>query len=105
MTKQKSEPQKKDEGQNFEKSLAKLETIVNEMESGKLGLDEMIRRFEEGQALVKFCTDKLNEVERKIEILVKKGEELVAEPFESDETNESDEGDGGGEKGQSDKLL
>jgi exodeoxyribonuclease VII small subunit len=73
---------KKEEGPNFEKALARLETIVGEMESGKLGLEQMIERFEEGQSLVRFCAAKLNEVERKIEILLKKGDEVAAEPFE-----------------------
>ena len=66
----------------FEKALARLEKIVAEMEAGKLPLEEMIGRFEEGQTLIRFCTKKLNEVERKIEVLVKKGEDAVAVPFE-----------------------
>jgi exonuclease VII small subunit len=47
----------------------------------------MIARFEEGQALIAFCGQKLNEVERKIEILVKKGNAVAAEPF-SEEVSE-----------------
>jgi exodeoxyribonuclease VII small subunit len=66
----------------FEKGLARLETIVKEMESGDLSLDKMMAHFEEGSRLVKYCGDKLNEVERKIEVLVKKGGQLTTEPFE-----------------------
>jgi exodeoxyribonuclease VII small subunit len=66
----------------FEKALSRLETIVEEMESGKLSLEDMMKRFEEGQALVKLCSSKLNQVERRIEILVKEGESVTAEPFE-----------------------
>ena len=66
----------------FEKALARLETIVADMESGKLGLEKMMESFEEGSKLVQFCTRKLNEVERKIEILVKKGGETTTEPFD-----------------------
>lgn len=66
----------------FEESLARLEAIVKEMESGSLSLDRMIAHFEEGSALVKQCGDKLNEVERKIEVLIKKGDTLTTEPFE-----------------------
>ena len=66
---------------SFEKSLERLETIVEEMESGKLGLDDLLLRFEEGQGLLKTCNRKLNEVERRIEVLIKKGEEMEAEPF------------------------
>ena len=69
------------EEQNFEKALARLETLVEEMESGTLDLDKMMSHFEEGSALVKFCNQKLNEVEKKIELLVKKGDSLTTEPF------------------------
>lgn len=66
----------------FEESLERLEKIVEEMDGGKLGLDDMIAKFEEGSKLIKTCSDKLNEVERKIEKLVKKDGEVVAESFE-----------------------
>lgn len=65
----------------FEKALGRLETIVEEMESGTLSLEDMMKRFEEGQALVKLCSGKLNQVERRIEILVKEGDSVTAEPF------------------------
>ena len=70
---------------DFEKSLERLETIVEEMESGELSLEQMIKHFEEGSKLVTLCSGKLNEVEQKIEKLVKKGGELTAEPFEAEE--------------------
>lgn len=70
---------------DFEKSLERLETIVEEMEGGSLPLEQMIKHFEEGSKLVTLCSAKLNEVEQKIEKLVKKGGALVAEPFESAE--------------------
>lgn len=66
----------------FEKALARLEAIVAEMEGGQLSLEKMMAYFEEGTALVKFCTAQLNEVEKKIEVLVKKGEEPTTAPFE-----------------------
>lgn len=65
----------------FEESLARLEAIVKEMESGKLSLDQMIAHFEEGSALVKQCGDKLNEVEKKIEVLIRKEDQLQTAPF------------------------
>ena len=71
---------------SFEKALERLEAIVGEMESGAVSLEKMIERFEEGQKLIGLCTRRLNEVERRIEILVKRGDDVVAEPFESDET-------------------
>ena len=78
---------KTDKSQNFEKALERLETLVGEMESGTLSLEKMMACFEEGTALVKFCNQKLNEVEEKIEILAKNGDSVVAEPFESGEEN------------------
>ena len=81
----------RNERKSFEASLERLEKIVAEMENGELSLEDMIKRFEEGRSLVKFCGKKLNEVERKIEILVKEGEEVSTEPFGSlDEDEEED---------------
>jgi len=68
--------------QNFENALSRLEKIVEEMESGTLNLDRLMSHFEEGTQLVKFCTAKLNEVEHKIEKLVKKGDDMLTEPLE-----------------------
>ena len=86
---------------NFEKALARLETIVSEMESGSLSLENMMARFEEGQTLVTYCADKLNEVERRIEILVKKDGEVKAEPF----TVPDDEQDANGAESETGKLF
>ena len=61
---------------NFEKALKELEEIANSLEEGELSLDESIRQFEKGMQLSKFCRLKLDEAERKIEIL-QKGEETV----------------------------
>ncbi len=73
---------KKEEVLTFEAALKRLETIVEQMESGETSLDTMIASFEEGQRLVKFCTAKLNEVEKKIEKIVKDGEgNVTVEPF------------------------
>lgn len=70
----------------FEASLARLETIVKEMESGQLSLDQMLAHFEEGSALVKKCGNKLNEVEKKIEKLIQKDDEITTEPFELEQS-------------------
>lgn len=66
----------------FDDALKRLEEIVEQMESGTMDLDAMVAAFEEGQKLVKFCSQKLNEVERRIEMLVKDGAgNDAAEPF------------------------
>ncbi len=57
--------------QSFEDALAELEELVGKMESGEMGLEEMVSAFEKGQKLVKSCTDRLNEVERRIEVIKK----------------------------------
>lgn len=54
----------------FEEAMARLETIVEELERGELPLDESLKIFEEGIRLSKTCLKMLNEVERKVEILV-----------------------------------
>jgi len=97
--------EEREQEQNFEKSLKRLETIVSEMESGALGLEEMISRFEEGQSLLKFCSKKLNEVERKIEILVKKGDKVVTEPFEESASAEDTVEEGDVDEGQDTKEV
>jgi len=76
--------QKKEAAPGFDAAMGRLEKIVGEMESGTLSLEKMIERFEEGQKLIKTCSKTLNEVERKIEVLVRKGDDVVAEPFEPD---------------------
>lgn len=71
---------------DFEQSLERLEELVEEMEGGELSLEGMIKHFEEGSKLVGLCTKKLNEVEQKIEKLVKKDGELQEVPFETEES-------------------
>ena len=59
---------------SFEDALARLETIVHQLESGALPLEESIKQFEEGMRLSKICGDKLSDAENKIEQLVKLGD-------------------------------
>ncbi|MCP3967093.1 MAG: exodeoxyribonuclease VII small subunit [Lentisphaerae bacterium] len=55
----------------FEKALGELEEIVDKMEQGDMPLDKMIQCFERGCSLSKLCRQKLNKLEKKIEVLVK----------------------------------
>lgn len=57
--------------QNFEGALAELEEVVEQLESGDLPLDDSLAAFEKGVGLVKYCNHKLNEVEKKVELLIK----------------------------------
>ncbi len=72
----------KDESMTFEQALARLEEIVAAMESGEQGLDQMLAAFEEGAALVKFCNERLDAIEKRIEVLVRRGDRDEAEPFQ-----------------------
>ncbi|MGN1013049.1 MAG: exodeoxyribonuclease VII small subunit [Clostridia bacterium] len=74
------------EEKTFEESLNELEEIATKLESGNLGLDEAIKEFEKGIKLSKECSEKLDEAEKKINILVQ-GENgnLTEENFVSEE--------------------
>ena len=54
----------------FENALARLESIVSDLERGELPLDESLKIFEEGIKLSKTCLKILDDAERKVEILV-----------------------------------
>lgn len=65
----------------FEASLNQLETIVKQLEQGDLPLEDSLKLFEKGVALSRECRERLNEAERRIEILMKDsdGEPAVSE--------------------------
>jgi exodeoxyribonuclease VII small subunit len=66
----------------FEGSLKRLEEIVAQLEGNKLDLEQSLEIFEEGVKLVRFCASRLDEAERRIEILLADKEGRVqAEPF------------------------
>ena len=63
---------RKEQGQkNFESALDDLEQVVEQLETGELPLEDSLSAFEKGVGLVKFCQQKLDEVEKKVELLVK----------------------------------
>src|SRR2546428_8978762 len=57
--------------QSFEKAMDRLEAIVEQMESGKLPLEDLVVRYEEGMNLVKVCQERLASAEQKIEIIAR----------------------------------
>lgn len=59
------------EKKKFEEAVEELEGVVEQLESGELSLEDSLAAFENGVRLVKLCNQKLTEVERKIELLVK----------------------------------
>ena len=69
----------------FETALARLEEIVRELEGGDLALEQSLKLFEEGIKLSRICNKRLNEIERRVEILLKdKSGTMVAKPFEEE---------------------
>jgi exodeoxyribonuclease VII small subunit len=55
----------------FETALEELEQVVEQLETGELSLEDSLEALEKGVGLVKFCGQKLDEVEKKVELLVK----------------------------------
>lgn len=71
--------------QKFEDAFQKLEGIVKKLEDGNLSLEESLKAFEEGVRLSRFCSKKLDEAEKKVEILLKdQSGRLVSQPFSPD---------------------
>lgn len=75
----------------FEDSLSRLEEISRELEDGELNLETSLKRFEEGIKLVQFCSKKLDESQKKIDLLLEKDGVLVAEPFDPDDLYHGDD--------------
>ena len=73
----------------FEDALARLETIVGQLEKGDLPLEESLKIFEEGVRLSKGCLKMLEEAERKVEILLQdKDGRKRPKPFDLGEEDE-----------------
>ena len=66
----------------FEEAMKQLEQIVRDLESGDQPLETAIAKFEEGVKLSKYCSQKLDETEKRITILMKDAEGNISEnPF------------------------
>ena len=71
---------------SFEQSLKQLEQIVHDLEEGNLPLEKALKKFEDGIKLTKYCTDKLDETEKKITLLLKDQDGNITEkPFDLDD--------------------
>jgi len=70
----------------FEASLKKLEEIVTRLETGSLSLEDSLKAFEEGVKHSAFCSSRLDEADRRVEILLRqKDGSLKRQPFQADE--------------------
>jgi len=68
----------------FEEALSDLEKIVEELENGELTLEQSLERFQKGIELSKYCNKRLDEVERKISILIENEEGKLIEEVVKD---------------------
>ena len=59
---------------SFEQAIQRLEEIVRQLEQNALTLEQSMTAFEEGVSLGKFCEERLNEAEKKVELLVKRND-------------------------------
>ena len=74
--------------QTFENAMKQLEQIVQELESGDPTLEKAIKKFEEGVQLARFCSEKLDETEKKISVLMQDKDGKVTEkPFSVEAEN------------------
>lgn len=72
--------------EKFETALKKLEDIVKRLEGGSLSLEDSLKAFEEGVKHAAFCSQKLDEAERRVEVLLKRKDGTFGrEPFEPEE--------------------
>lgn len=75
--------------QTFEASLQELEKIVRNLENGDLALEESLKLFEDGVKLSRECQERLNQAERRIEILMKDEQGNPAlQPIEAEDLRE-----------------
>jgi len=69
----------------FEEAMDNLEKIVQKLESGGLSLADSLAKFTEGVRLIKFCNEKLNKAEKKIELVLKEEDYHKIVPFQAEE--------------------
>ena len=70
---------------NLEKSLAELEALVDDLESGDLPLEKAMKKFEDGIKLTRSCQTALKEAEQKVQILLESAAGDTLEPFDPDD--------------------
>tara|TARA_Y100001960_G_scaffold66127_1_gene69606 strand:- start:609 stop:833 length:225 start_codon:yes stop_codon:yes gene_type:complete len=71
----------KDKQHNFEETLQKLESIVDQLESGDVDLEKSVQLYEEGMRLKKICEEKLKNVEMQIKKIKTDNNKIIKEDF------------------------
>lgn len=86
---------------SFEEALSELETILSEIESGEVGLEQSLVKYERGSFLIQHCRGILGKAEKQIELLSKGPDgELVSEPLAAEPVaNEQDDEEDAEEEG------
>ncbi|WP_054949517.1 exodeoxyribonuclease VII small subunit [Numidum massiliense] len=69
----------------FEEAIERLETVVHQLEDGEVPLEQAIELFQEGMTLSKQCSEKLDSVESRIEMLIEENGEWVKKPLAPEE--------------------
>ncbi len=70
---------------DFEKALSELESLVEQMEQGNMGLEESLKAFERGIVLTRSCQQALKEAEQKVQILLERDGKTDIEPLDDAE--------------------
>ena len=72
---------------SFEDAMAQLEEIVHKLETGDVPLEEAIQLFQDGMNLSKICSDKLQQVEKQVQLLIEEDGVLSKKAFHIEEEN------------------
>jgi exodeoxyribonuclease VII small subunit len=80
----KAMPEEQTAQPGFEAGLEELENIVRELEKGDLPLEQSLALFENGMRLSAECRRQLENAETRVELLMRKGSEMTAVPFDSE---------------------
>lgn len=75
---------------NFEEAMEQLEKIVMQLESGDVALERSIELFQEGMELSRICNQKLEQVEKKIEILIEEDDVFSKKDFQPPQEDKGD---------------
>lgn len=67
---------------NFEQSLATLETIVQKMEKGELNLEDALKQYENGMALIKTCQQTLTKAQQRIQLVIENNGTITTTEFD-----------------------
>jgi exodeoxyribonuclease VII small subunit len=70
----------------FDEAIKRLEEVVEKLEQGEIPLEQSIQLFQEGMLLARLCSKKLEDVGRKIEVLVKENDEWRSRPYGEEES-------------------